>query len=207
MGSAVTTEAGICNIALLNVGSRGLLNSLNEQTTEAMACKAHYASARDALLERFPWKFATTRATLALIANTTVSGWDYVYELPSNCMVPQRIWSGSRMPHSEDKIPFDVEMVRDTAGNPSVRALLTDHEDASLIYTVQQTTVALFSPLFVDALAWELSKRLALCIPVKPGAAQLAEAMFKQAFAHAGASQFRHMQPDVAPESEFISGR
>lgn len=205
MASETTTEGELCSIALLNIGQRQGVDDLDENTEEAAACKAYYGACRDLLLRKYPWKFAKLRSTLALRTETR-SGWLYAYGVPGNCIAPLRIWNGDRMPDAESKIPFTTEAY-ETNGEVAGQLLLTDQPAAELIYTARVKAVALFPPDFVEALVWLLATRLVLALPVKPSVATMAAEMAKSAFREAIASQGRYDQPDVEPESSYITGR
>lgn len=203
MAAATTTALEVCNAALLYVGNGQTINDFDEVTQEAKACKAFYAKTRDELLEKAWWKFATKRADLAVLSSPDVetadarSGWAYTYQLPADCLQPRYIWSGNRTPTPDDRVPFDVEEV----------LFLTDQEDCELVYTFQQTVVARFSALFVEALAWALATKLALVVPVKPELAKLAEAKALQALRSAAAANARGERVDPPPPSEYTSAR
>jgi hypothetical protein len=207
MAAASTTPVDIANQALLYVGSSQEINDLDtERTAEARACRRFYTRVRDSLLERFPWRFATLRANLALVAGEERSGWTYTYALPAKCITPQFIYAGEVMVSEENKIPFDVEALA-TAGTISGRCLLTNQENAELVYTAECPNVALWTPLFCDAVAWSLAARLCLVLPIKPEWASRAEVMAKQTFNEAGASQLRSRKQGPAPVSSYTSAR
>jgi hypothetical protein len=206
VASATTTVAEICNEALLYVGSGQAINDLDEDSAEARACKVYYAKTRDALLEAFPWKFAGKRSVLALLSGEERVGWAFAYAWPSDCLAPRRIWNGQRTPAAYSRIPFDVESTS-TNGNVSGRCIVTDREDAELIYTAQVTTVALFTPLFCETLALSLASKLALILPIKPDVASRLKLEARAAFQTAAAAQLRASQEDVAPPSEYTAYR
>lgn len=197
MAAATTTELEVCNLALLLVGNGQQINGFDEKTMESKACKVFYAKARDAFLEAFWWKFATKRALLAVVAGQTRDGWAYVYAQPSDFLAPQRIWNGERVPTARNKIPFTLEGT----------FVLTDRAQASLIYTYQCTAVALWTPLAIDALGWELAMRLALILPVRKDWAKDAKQEAALAFTRAVAANLRAEQEDPEPPSEYTSER
>lgn len=203
MSSTVLTEAQLCNLALSLVGQRRLINNLLEETTEAIACAANYGPCRDMVLKEFPWTFATRRSNLAQLADVTRSGWSYVYELPSDFLKPQYIWNGMRFPPEEGRIPFALELNDDANGH----VLATDQDDAELVYTAKVTTVALYSPGFVDAVVYLLASRLAPMLTAKPQLGLNFLAAYNQILMRAKAEDAQFGQADVQPESEFIRGR
>lgn len=197
-----TSEVQICNLALIRVGHRQLIDDLDEATTEAQLCKAMYELARDAVLERHWWKFATRRSTLGLLANVSRSGWVHAYAVPVDCLTERYLYPGTRNPANEQRIPFDVE---DDSGVG--RILLTDQEDAELVYTARVENPVLFSSGFVQALTWKLASDLALGLPVKPQVGLAMANGYERALAVAAASDANRQQRDRPPEAEHIRVR
>lgn len=213
MAAATTSAEQICNIALARIGCTETIDDLDaDGTTESEACKVVYAPARDALLQSFPWRFARRRAVLALAADSAgdpleFSGWSYVYALPSDFLHAEGLYAGTINPASHAKIPFEVELADDTAGNPTRPVLCTNQENAELFYTAQVTSPALMPPLFIQALAWLVAIDLCTALPKKKEWRADTAAGFDAAFARAGARNNSNAQPSTPPESEFITGR
>ncbi len=199
---AVTTEAQVCNLALGLVGQRQFIDRLDEATTEADVCNRFYASTRDELLEVHHWRFATKRAVLALTTETR-SGWGYCYAAPSDMLKAQRIWDGQREPGAGERIPFTLEL-NDAAGG---HLILTDLENAELVYTVALETVALWRPLFVKAVAAQLAVYLAGALPVKPQLIPMLQQGARLALQQAQAADANEGQRDEAADSELIRER
>lgn len=198
---ASSAEA-ICNIALLRVGQGQTLDSLDESTAEAQACDALYEHSRDSVLAAMPWRFATRRATLALLEDVERDGWDLVYTAPADCLATRYLYPGTRNPGSDELTPFALE---DEDGEGPV--ILTDLEDAVLVYTAKVTVVTRFPPLFVDALAWRLASELALALPIKPQVGLAMEQNYQRALARAAAADMNQGQGDLPADSEFIRAR
>ena len=199
------SEAGLCNLALVRIGQRQLIDSLEEASVEAQTCKAVYASARDAVLGEFWWPFATKRATLALITDGERDGWEYAYSLPADCIADgaRYLWSGLRDPPAESRIPFTTES--NDAGDGLI--LLTDEEDAILVYTYAVTLPGLFPPLFVQALAWKVASELALGLPIKPQVGLAMDQKYRAALATAMTASARARQLDAPDDAESIRAR
>lgn len=202
--ATITTVAGVCNLALGMVGQRQLIDSIGEETTEAIACKLLYGPARDECLAAFRWSFSTKRALLALSTEER-EGWDLVYVAPSDMLIdgPRYVWDGSRATPVDLRIPNALEL--NDAGTGYL--LLTDEPDAELIYAAQLNTVALWSNAFVKAVAARLAVDLALMLPVKPELSARLEPRAQLALAHAAARDSNAATPDAEPESESIRVR
>lgn len=206
MAAVTTVAVQICNEALLFTGTNAIINDFNENTAEAKACKVVYEKTRDALLEKFPWRFCTRRAVLAQLAIET-TGWAYTYALPADCLSPRRIWNGLHVCQDADEIPFDVESYSLTLTPFGGLCLLTDKAQAELIYTAANTNPALYSPLFVEALAWAIAVKLCLVLPVKPEWAARCQVMAEKTAREAWASQLRGIREGPVPDSEYTTTR
>jgi hypothetical protein len=224
---AVQTEAELCNIALGRCGIRDYIDDLDEASDEAEACSRHYPNARDSVLASAPWKFATRRADLNQLTNVTRTGWGFCYSLPADFVSPVRLWpqptagggafmtSGSpfagysmnstvRALGSDQKIPYDIES---DVSVGTGRILVTDLDQANLQYVARITTPALFSDLFVNAVAWQLAIELCMALAIKPAVAQGIERKAYLAIGQAVAAEFRMAQADSEPESQLIRAR
>jgi len=142
----------ICNMALAHAGSRSKIESLDEASTEAWQCKLWYDHARKTALAMFDWNFARKRKALSLADEDAPSGiWTYRYSYPADCVQAREIQNVVSV--ISDAHPFEIEMESDG----ETKTILTDIEDAILIYTFDQTNPNTFSTFFVDLLAWVLA--------------------------------------------------
>ncbi len=176
----MSSEVDICNDALGVCGDVANISSINPPDTTAQAghCARFYPRARDQLLEMHPWNFATKRQALALTTET-LSQWQYVYSLPSDCLralvvldpaapddfstpiplygvYPYPYPGQNNIPAVYSPQPFVVET--DSNGN---KVLYTNQQNASLTYVSAITDTTKFSPLFTEALTILLASKLA----------------------------------------------
>jgi len=107
----------------------------------------------DEELRGFQWNFATKRTALALLAATPV-GYDYAYSLPTDCLFVRHLLDedGNR----DDTYEWEVE-----SGE-----LLTDMEDARVLYTREITDPNDFSAIFTSMFAARLAAEV--CPVIKP---------------------------------------
>lgn len=159
----------ICNLALSHVGGYPI-QSVSEATKEARECKRLYPFSKDSTLEAFDWSFARKQKLLAEVSGVEIYGWDYVYEFPSDCIIPRKIYDSSE---SETPITYDIYVNSDL----NKRYIVTDQEDAVLIYTAKVSDANLFSPLFKEALGYRLASELAIPLRSKP---TLKDQLFKE---------------------------
>ena len=199
-----TTEAQVANLALGMVGQRQLVDSLDEATTEAQLCKAFFAPTRQALMQAFAWRFATKREVLALSTEER-TGWEYCYAAPATMLLeaPAYVYSGEREPGEGARTPFAIELNDGESGH----LICTDMEDAEFVFQTDVRTVALWPPLFVEAMAAALAVRLAPALAGKPQLIPMLEAAAKVKLLQAMAASGNAAQRDVAADAESIRVR
>lgn len=182
--------ADIVNVALARIGENQYITALTQACPAARAAQKVYANARNSLLCAFPWQFATGRSTLALVTDGERTNWLYAYALPADCLFARYIpLEGFKEPEPEQRIAFSLE-----ADATLGKVLVTDEAEAELVYTLAVEAVALFPPLFVDALAWKLAAELALALPKKPQVGLAMDKKAVEAFRFAAANDFRQSQ-------------
>lgn len=200
--AAITTEAQVCNLALGLLGHRQFIDDLAEDTPEGEACTVYFATVRNSLLERRDWKFASAEVVLALTTQER-NGFGYAYAFPSDCLVPRALWTGERNPGAGLPAVFDKQL--NDARNGFL--LLCDIEEASLRYTVELATVALWPAAFCKAVGAELAVYLAGALPVKPELIRPLQGLAQDLYTRAAAIDAGGVQPDPRPEAEWIRGR
>jgi len=193
--AGATSEISICNEALSAMGSRSRLTSLNENSPQARECALRYTSVRDQLLRGAPWDFAKRTITAGLLKaapgteeNSAAVGvwsndwppppWLYMYAYPSDCVRVREIKSQpyTNIPRRRT-IPFTKALDYDSDGKPRT-VILTNEQDALLVYTARVTLPSLYDPLFIEAFVAALASELA--IPLS-GSSQLSSALAQKA--------------------------
>lgn len=168
----------VCNLALSHLGDEATVASIDppEGSAQAGHCARFYPMARTALLTKFTWSFATRRADLALTSNPALSGWEYVYALPNNCLKPLAV----RAPADASQAFLASLIGRDISGmypyghpdndhkqfavesdSTGALVLYTNIENAVLGYIHDTTDTTRWTPLAILALARLLASYLA----------------------------------------------
>lgn len=201
--AVVASEAQLCNLALLAVGERQIIDSLDEPSQQARLCKAIYGPARDVLLEAAWWRFASRRVTLAEAALTTRDEWAYCYLSPADLVDPQYIFNG--VPPESDSDPEPYSMEANDAGDALI--ICCNRRDAVLAYTARIITPGLFPAFFVKALVASVAAQLAAALPVKPDLALALEGRAEKALLTAIAHELNQQRRSPEPESQTIRVR
>lgn len=153
----MASVVSICNLALSNIGKDNI-QALTDAGAEARACSQFYEHTRDLLLHGYPWRFAGATVSLAQITNERTGLWAYAYQRPSDCLKVRWL----RPEYSETEPALSVQDEMAIPYEIEGQAIYTNLSPAFLRYTSAVVDPTRFPPLFVDALAWHLSVRLAM---------------------------------------------
>lgn len=196
----MSSEIDICNLALARLGDAATVASIDppEGSAQAEHCARFYPIARDSLLEMHAWRFATKRATLALLSADSYN-WGYAYAQPSDTL---RLLAVLPASGASDDDSQDYEPETDANGD---QMILTNLEEATLRYTFRLTDTTRFSPLFVDAFAWLLASHIAGPILKGDAGAAAAKACYNAflsvlALAKTSDANQRRIKPTHTPE-------
>jgi hypothetical protein len=174
----VASEVDISNLALASIGDGGTVQSINppDGSVQAERCGRFYPIARDSLLERHDWEFATRRVALAQLASNPASTWLYCYAQPADCINTIAVldpnatddtsagvtlpstWGETPMPQRGvyTPQPYALETLPD-----GTEVVLTNQPNAVLRYVARITDTTKFSPLFTECLAQYLASMIA----------------------------------------------
>lgn len=156
---ATISTVKIANMALGELGTRNTIESMTESSVEAKHANLWYDYSRLLVLEGYDWNFARKRVALALHSEDPPDGlWAYRYAYPSDCVFARVIVNGAGT--TSDPVPFTVEMSADG----QEKTILTNYEDAILLYTRDVTETPLFSSGFVELLATALAHRMCIAL-------------------------------------------
>lgn len=207
----MAVEVDIANLALYRIGQLEPISDLDEDTPQAEAVKAIFGIVRDAVLESYQWPFATFRAQLAVVASAETdpdspdlrTGWGFTYALPANCLAPRYLYPGTNTPGERQEIPFEIE-----GDVTRGKVLLTNLEEAELVYTKLITNPNVWSPMFRDAFALRLAADLALSLAKKPQLGFNLHRLFESWVSRASAAQSNQARKDLPPpEASYIRDR
>ncbi len=144
------SNTSICNLSLSDIGSKRINNfdDTTEDSPEAIFCRLHYESTRDALLRSHWWGFASARKTLTQDATDPDFEWDNQFILPVDFLRLKSIYEGR----------FSDENLRSYAIEGE--RLLTNDTTMEIRYIKRVTDPSKFDPLFVQVLVLQLALKL-----------------------------------------------
>jgi len=155
------TTLSIANMALSSIG-QGAIVSLAENSAAGNACSLWYDFCRLQTLAAYNWSFARKRATLTEADEDDdpppEDVWLYRYVLPTDCVAVREVVNP--LGPSADAVPYALEQSTDGL----TKTLLTNLEDAQIVYTANVTLINMFTPFFIDCLAACIAYRIAYTI-------------------------------------------
>jgi hypothetical protein len=145
----MTSIVGICRIALDQLGEYAITD-LADATKQARLCDRNYPVMRDAVLRAHVWNCALVRTTLPALSETPAFGFQYQYQLPSDCL--------RLLPLTSDGELGTSSIMHRVEG----RKIVTD-EPAPLkvMYIRRLTDPSEMDSLLVDAIAARLAWQIA----------------------------------------------
>ena len=225
----MSSEVDLCNWALGHIGQEQTITSLTENSKAARICNRYYTQARDTLLAEYPFPFARRSVALALTADPPQPGWQFQYAYPANCLKAYRVctsdgirvlmakwqtWVDGTMllnlppgyaypglNYSLGRMPFEVVY------GSAAPAIVTDLENAYLLYSAQVTDASRFTVLFCESLAWRLAALISMPMLASPQIAQMCSQQAQIAQSIAIAHGLNERVEDAPPMPSSVSSR
>jgi len=146
------SEVEIVNLALTELGKTAIrdFSITDTDPITGRLGKRVYQASRDLLLSGHDWTFA--RVTIALQQRAETHPKGVLYALPSDCYVARRVEPRSGRPNTWSVEGRSLIIPLDRVVSLGTQPLLR--------YTKQLTNTALFPPYFVDALMYEIARRI-----------------------------------------------
>lgn len=198
-------KVDVFRMAVARSGGYAKISSDEDASKEASVCRVFWEPALRSTLEDHDWDFARRAKAVALLTEEH-SDYAYAYKFPNDCLAPRRIVNpaGTDLTDPKTRIPMETRM--NIAGTD--RVILTNQEDAELIYTAYTDVVGLFTPGFVDALAWRLAAEIT---PQLRNSDAVRTSMMNQYFLSIQRAKANNENQNVAPretgDSDFGDAR
>lgn len=196
------SDVDIANRALVKIGEQRI-TSFDDDNKASRAVKALYPTVRDSELRKHRWNFATKRAQLAALATAPAFGFDYAYQLPSDCL---------RVDFVGDFYPgVDLSDYRNADSSEwrvEARTILTNlSAPLNLRYGARITDPTQFDAMFVEALAAKLAIELADVLTQTGTRKEQAKADYQDAMRTARSLDAIEDPPQQMPDTSWTLGR
>lgn len=198
----MASQVEIANRALTKIGEQRIL-SLSDDVEAARSVDSLWDIVRDAELRIRKWKFSVSRDSLAALASTPSWGFEYEYQLPSDCLRVLQvndIYPGVSMTNyrQTDEAEWHVEG----------RKVLTDiGAPLKIRYIARIEDTGQWDAAFTEAFACRLAVELAERLTQSNTKRQLAWDEYKQAVSMAVRADAIEGAPEPIPDDTWILSR
>jgi len=145
------SKTQIANLALSHLDSEDVIENIDtEQSTEAKVARLWYDPARRQALAEYDFHFSRKRLILATHNEDPPSDWAFRYQFPADAVQERFIENPAG--RTKPPIPMIVEQAVD-----GTRSILTDQDEACLVYSRDEEDVTFFPPHFDLALSYLLA--------------------------------------------------
>lgn len=189
------TLVNVANLAL-DMVKEAPINDLTDATTVARWMSRNIAVTRDSELEAHPWKFSLSRRLLARLSAAPAYGWDYQYELPSDCLRP--------LPLREDGEWEGNDIIHEIEGH---KLLCDEAGPLYFRYIARQDGPGTWTNLFAETVAAKLAAKVAHYITGKASFAQVAGQYYQDRLDQAKRTNSLLSSPERAAQHEVIDIR
>ena len=143
----------ICNLAISWVGGNKLTSLDDDESKEAVLCRANYNLSRKAVLEEREWTFSVKRRELTPLASTPEFGYSYEFLVPSDLLATIGVYDPNHFNLSRP--PMLSHVVEDNH-------ILADKASILVKYKSDVENTTRFSALFDQALAAHIASNIAI---------------------------------------------
>jgi hypothetical protein len=197
----MTSIVQIWNMAMGHLGIDALIQSQEEKSLQANACRRYWAASRDSVLSAYDWNFARKYAELSQLSNTIpTTKWTYMYGLPTDCLAARYIDDGSR--GKNDRIAYEIFLLEGTR-----KAFLCDLEEVTLCYTAKVEDPNMFDPQFVESVSLYLAAQTCMQVTRKANMKGYLLQQARGAIEASAAQNLNEEKPDPDREPASIRAR
>ncbi len=177
MAAVITSPADVVNLSLQRIGYPGRIGNIFDGSEAAKDSLDIYSQTRDDMLRDGDYPFASRSVAGALLKSAPVGGyfppntwaavtypaqpWKYEYTYPDDCLQLRACKPAVYFVPNFSPQPYTFAISNDNGYTPARRVILSNVQDAMLIYTAQVTNPATWPPDFIEAFAAALGQRLA----------------------------------------------
>lgn len=185
---ALQADIDIINIALVQLGIAPAANR-TEQTKAMQFATARYDAVRDFVVTAGNWNSATKRVALNKLSTTPAWGFDNEYQLPN------------------DLVRFVRMDNLDTRFRIEGRKLLTNWDEANIVYIYRITEVAVMDELLKNAIGTRLAFEIALATKADAQQMQLLKRLYDDQVSLANLVDADQAPVDTATGSAWLNAR
>lgn len=193
-----SSKTEIANRALTKLGQTSVL-LITDDNAAARVMNRIFDSVADSEVQDNRWKFAIARTRLSALEATPVDGqFRYQYPLPMDYLALIQVGDFYARTYSSSRTRWSVEGTN----------ILTDlPAPLNFRYVQRITNVALFTPMFVEALASRLALEACETLTQSDSKYQRVAAQYREALMRAARADAIENPPDELPEGSWLDSR
>lgn len=159
MPASVSSPADVVNLALAAIGHPGRVGNLFDGSEAAKKALDVYAEARDQVLRVKDWPFAL-RQRPGVAGAVVPQGWAHSWAYPDDCIRVRSVTPSPIPSPNYDPRPLEWAIFNDYPVGTGLKLILTQITPIKINYVGQVTDMALWEPLFVEAVVQALAAKL-----------------------------------------------
>jgi hypothetical protein len=195
------TATELANKALVEKLGLPRIDDIDVDTNiRATTIKAAYPDSRQFYLRESAPGFARREGYLAISTDQTSEVYDYVYGEPSGCLKIREVYN---IGDPTTKIEYEYG----AHSTPDSRVILTNQENAYVIYTIDITNLNMFSDDDIEALACLLAWKCAMPLTRKRELAAEMQQNFLALLAVAKKNNKRSQHKELPEFTDYIDAR
>ena len=198
----MASQVEIANRALTKLGAARII-SFGDDNKQARSVQSMFTIVRDAELRAHIWSFAVKRASLPALVSTPVWGFDFQYELPSDCL---------RLIQVNDF--YQGPSMDDYRNQSTAEYMLENNKIAAnyaaplkIRYVSREQDTAQWDATFVEAIACRLAAEMAEDLTQSNAKKDAAWKEYQMALMSAIRSGAVEQQPQDMPDDSWVLSR
>ena len=196
------SQVQICNRALSEYLGEERIDSINEDSTAARACKLHYDDVLTGLLERHWFNFSKGRQAMALVTNDRDKEWLFAYKRPNDALAIRWV-NDVEQARAAMRANLSPDIERENAG----QTIYCDVSGAVCEYTKLITDTNEMPQSFRDALSAAIAGAIAQDITEDEKRTREARRAAEQKFLMAVQMDDRNTPPVKAGVPQYLLDR
>jgi hypothetical protein len=170
----------ICQQALVMIGANPIA-SLDDDTTEGIACRTLYEPTVRDELSQYRWRFASGIEQISRLEAAPATKWEAAYQLPPECLVPSTVYVNGK--------PIEFDRYEDNIFCDAAEA------EVVLLEGIYRVAEQFWPPYFERLIVYRMASQLVHSIAAQVDTADLLD---RRAIRHAALARNRDAQGRTA---------
>ena len=148
----IKNKTALFNQVLTRIGE-SRITAADSTNDSAVTIRDEYPQALDQILAEYPWICATRRAALAQKAGANLTQYEYMFQLPADCITVQALIDGESLGEVPDEYMREGDTLYCNNGNPIIK-----YTKRIEFYDMDTAMVEAFVLLLAHKVAWRITQ-------------------------------------------------